>query len=160
MPSLSKMRAAAFLSVIVLGGCAWGRKTLFSSPTGSTSLEIQQRFRFNLWGIRVLLHKGESIRTLYEMRGDTFLTFMDVFWSTDNRSLAVFTCGLPSLRMAYDLIGDRALPFDELQPGMTAHIRTEYHLDPKNMSDKETLLWACTDGRETFAQRHPEAVVR
>jgi len=138
----------------MVGGCTWERKAVFKHPRGGDSVEIQQRFPVNLWGIRILLHRKGSAKTLYEKRGDTFLTFVDVFWSVDSKELAVFTCGSPSLRMAYNLTDDHSLPFVQMQSDVAAHIRTEYHLDSNKMSDEDTLLWACTDGQDAFSRHH------
>jgi hypothetical protein len=104
---------------------------------------------------------NESAKTLYEVRGDTFLEFADVFWSADKSNVTVFTCGTPYLQLAYDLSSDHPLPFAPLQSVAAAHIRAEYHLDQNKMHDEDTYLWACSaDGKDAFLRRHPEAIPR
>jgi hypothetical protein len=134
--------------------------SLQKRPAGHESIEIQQRFPINLWGLRILLHHDGTRTTIFESRGDTFLSFADVLWSADNKELAVFICGNPPLRMAYSLSKNRSLPFGRMRSDVAGHIQADYHLVTNKMSVDETFLWACTEGKEAFLRRYPEAAVR
>jgi hypothetical protein len=147
--------------ILLLNACGWERKVIFKQGRGSASIEIQQPFPANGWGLRVILRINESAKTLYEVRGDTFLEFADVSWSADNSRVTVFTCGTPYLQLAYDLTGNHSLLFGPLQSAAASHIRFEYHLDQNKMRDEDTFLWACSaDGKEAFLRRYPDAVPR
>src|SRR5260370_2049207 len=128
------MNIIAVVLLIVLAACGWERKIVFKKPAGRESVEIQQRFPINLWGLRILLHHDGTRTTIYESRGDTFLSFADVLWSADNEELAVFICGNPPLRMEYSLSKNRSLPFDRMRSGGAAHIQADYHPVRNTMS--------------------------
>jgi hypothetical protein len=102
--------AVAFLS---LGGCAalWEHKLAFAAPASGALLDIQQPFPANGWGLRVGLRAGTMTKVLYEIRGDVFLDFADAKWSSDGRTVVLFTCGTPPVRLAYDVKRGARIPF-------------------------------------------------
>jgi len=151
----------ATAGVLVLSHCGWEQKVVFKQSQGNAYVEIQQPFPVNGSGTRVLLYNNGSTKVLYEVRGDTFLEFADVFWSADGKDMAIYTCGVPYLELAYNLANNQSIPFPQVRTGVAAHIRSEYHLEEHNKSDKKTFLWACSqDGKIAFLRRHPEAAPR
>lgn len=150
----------AMLAVVCLSGCGWERKARFESPSRGTSLEVQQPFPANGWGIQFELRSKGSTKTLYNLRGDVFLDFVDAAWSPDSSRVAVFTCGTPRVRLAYSLATGRDIPFQEMESAMAADIRHRYHLDELLMNG-DVFDWACSDeGKRRFLESYPEAVSR
>lgn len=158
-------RALTVLMVLfsaLLCSCSgWERKMVFRGSSPGTSVEIQQPFPANGWGIRVMLASKGNVTTLYQLRGDVFLDFADVAWSPDDTAVAVFTCGTPPLRIGYSLASSTFLPFKDMQAMAEAHIRGTYRSDMKGTSDTDTFDWACSSmGKEAFLRRHPGASPR
>jgi hypothetical protein len=146
------------LLMVLLSGCgAWERKMSFYGPR-ETSVQILQPFPANGWGLRVVLESDKQSTMLFDFRGDAFLWFADVVWSPKGDAVAVFTCGTPTLRLAYDIRGRKPVSFIDLQELVGAHIRAEYGLHGE---DTEPLKWACSqEGTEAFMRTHPQARAR
>ena len=143
-----------------LSGCRswWESKVEFPGPSAGRVLYIEQPFPANGWGVRVVLKNGGSVKVLYEIRGDVFLDFADAAWSADGEKVALFSCGTPPLRMAYDLRSTRTRPFDQSETLVAAHIRSSYHVQGKA---PDVFQWACSDeGKTAFLHAHPGARAR
>ena len=142
-----------------LNGCGWERKVVARAPSEKTSIEIQQPFPANGWGVRIVLRTKDRTETLYELRGDVFLDFADVVWTVGEDSLAVLTCGTPSIRVAYNSRTSSFMPFSQMEPIIAAHIRSEYGITDR--TDTATFDWACSaEGKDAFLHRHPDAKPR
>ena len=138
------------LAIVGLSGCGWERKASFESPSPGTRIEVQQPFPANGWGVRLELKSKGTTKTLYQLRGDVFLNFVDVAWAPDTSSVAVLTCGTPRIRLAYSLGISRDIPFQQMEPVVAASIRRRYRLD-EHQSNKDVFDWACSDeGKRRF----------
>ena len=110
-------------------------------------------------GVNVPKRLWLRTETLYELRGDVFLDFADVVWTVGEDSLAVLTCGTPSIRVAYNSRTGRFMPFFQMETIIAAHIRSEYGMTDR--TDNATFDWACSaEGKDAFLQRHPDAKPR
>ena len=146
-----------------LGSCNswWDQKVVFPSPLSGTALEIQQPFPTNGWGMRVVLKTSPVTKVLYEVRGDVFLDFADGVWSANGTMVALFTCGTPPVKIAYDVDHGVDMAFANAQSMIAAHIRSSYHLDTRNATDKDAFEWACSsEGRSAFLRAYPGALAR
>ena len=151
-------------SVAALSGCGWERKVVFRAPSETALIEIQQPFPANGWGIRVLLEAKGQRKTIYTMRGDVFLDFADAAWSKDGETVAVFTCGTPFVRLAYNVATNNFVSFSNMEQTLAAHIRKEYkeyRPTVQDRADSATLEWACSqEGKNTFSSRYPNSAPR
>jgi hypothetical protein len=150
------------IAALLLGTCGcglWERKLVFTGSVGGDSLEIKQPFPINEAGIRIILNHKNFTKTVYEVRGDTFLAFVDVAWSSGDTAVALFECGFPR-SLAYETDDANPIPFVRMEATVAAHIRVEYRLDPK-LTDKEVFDWACsTEGVTAFSKLYPQARAR
>jgi hypothetical protein len=159
-PLLHRLASSALIC-LMLCGCGWESKAVFVRPEGGSRIEIDQPFPANGWGIRVALVTAAERRTLYQLRGDVFLDFADVFWSPDGQSVALLTCGTPYLRLAYSLKESDFVSFAPFQQPLVSQLRSEYQLGPGMNRDRDVLEWTCSpEGRDAFVRRHPGAVPR
>jgi len=156
------------LSIVVLTtlllatyGCgSWERKVIFPGAISGDALEIKQPFPINEAGIQVNLKRKNVIKQLYELRGDVFLEFADAAWSADDNVVGLFVSGTPVQRFAYKTSDGTAIPFGVVARAVAAHIRSQYHLDPK-LSDKDVFEWAGSlEGRDAFRKLYPGARAR
>ncbi len=123
-------------------------------------VEIQQPFPANGWGVRLQMTSKARTKTLYELRGDVFLDFADVTWGPGDKRFAVFTCGTPPIRLAYNAADTAEVPFQQMEPTVVAHIRARYHLDSQ-LSSKDVFDWACSsEGHQAFLKVYPSAAPR
>ena len=129
---------------------------MFAGSVSGDTLEIKQPFPINEAGIRITLKHNNLTKTVYEKRGDTFLEFVDVAWSSGDTAVGFFMCGFP---LAYETDDANPIPFVRMEGTVAAHIRVEYRLDPK-LTDKEVFDWACTEGTTAFLKRYPQARAR
>ncbi len=144
------------LCSILFYSCGWQKKVTFEEKNTHSRVEIYQPFPINEAGIRVVLVEHDHIVLLLERRADTFLSFIDVYWTPDRRSVAVYSCG--SGEIAYDLKARKPIPFSSLRSGVAQHIRTMYQLPADIISEDAVFRWACLDGQEQFLKRYPGAV--
>jgi hypothetical protein len=149
------------LLLLCLSACGvWEGKAKFAGFKDGDVLELRQPFPANISGLQIVLRSGNLARTIYEMRGDTFVNFADAEWNLDDSAVAILTCGTPSLHLAYSRIDVRPIPFSNMEHLISTHIQVQYHLD-KKMSEKKILDWACSsDGERAFRKLHPEALGR
>jgi hypothetical protein len=142
-----------------LGGCAalWEHKLAFAAPSSDAVLEIQQPFPANGWGLRVELRTGTVTKVIYEIRGDVFLDFADAKWSSDGGTVALFTCGTPPVRLAYDLKRGSQIPFAASRQAIRTDLQWRYHLD----ATRDAFEWACSsEGKAAFLNAYPQAAPR
>jgi hypothetical protein len=139
-------------AVLVCSSCGWEAKAVWPSPNGSAQVEIEQKLPVNLWGLRtVLVSRGQTI-VLKEQRGDSDVSFAEVYWEKDSGAVAVYACGIQRLKVAYSLKEGRALPFDPFEAKIAARIRDEYRR-PADEKDAEVFAWACVHGGDEFHRR-------
>ena len=115
----------------------------------------------NGWGLKVVLRERDRNVTLFEARGDTFMSFAHVVWPKNGDAVGVFVCrGGDPVNVAYDRMNRRQVPFVSLQKAMAADIRAIYHPVVSSASDDALFRWACNDGETAFLKRYPNAKVR
>ena len=150
------MRLLLFsIMAIFLVACGWERKIRFDLTPDDVSIEINQPFPANGWGLQVLLTKGARRKVLYKLRGDVFLDFADVT-SSKQGTVVIFTCGTPALRLAYDLKRDDFISFSGVRQISAAHIRQVYMPVLGSPLDEKTFEWACSqEGNLAFRRRYP-----
>jgi hypothetical protein len=149
---------AMVLLAFVLISCGWQRKASFQGPSNVT-VEFDQPFPINAAAIRVLLKKDQRIITLANLKGDTYLSFADVWFSQDGRFVAAYACTSgPKLQLAYDLSAGKAIAFDILRSQLAKHVVVKYRMSRSDtLSDEEILNRACLEGSQAFVDKHPDA---
>lgn len=150
------------IAVVVLclltASCGWEQKLSFQARDGSKSIQLLQPFPANGWGLEVRLITRADRRTLYRARGDVFLEFAQVYWSPDNKTVAIFTCGTPALRMAYKIRANAEVPFLSVENNVQAAIKETY---AGQYRSGDALEWACSyEGKQAFYRRYPDAASR
>ena len=155
------VRRTLAISVIALvtSSCGWERKLDFKAPNDKSEIWFRQPWPANGWGLQVVLREQGETRVLYNIRGDVFLMFAEVYWSPDGRIVGVFTCGEPFVKLGYDRRTARKVSFDAIQRAMGDRIRTEYGLSRESGSTvTDPFDWACsTEGHDAFVRMHPGA---
>ena len=146
------------LLVILLASCGWERKLSFERHDRSASVEFMQPFPANGWGLEVRLITSSGQQTLYRIRGDVFLEFAQVYWSSDNKTVGIFTCGSPALKLAYEMPTHAKVPFSSIEKEMRATIEKTYERRDRSIG---ALEWACSiEGKDAFYRQYPGAVPR
>jgi hypothetical protein len=149
--------------VLALTSCGflWEKKVVFSAPSLREEVLIEQPFPANGWGLQIVLQNSRTTKVLYQIRGDVFLNFADVSWSSKGDLIGIFTCGTPALRIAYDRGNAMEVDFAKAEPLVAAHIRAQFLSNRAKLSEPEILEWACSpEGREAFLQAHRDAKPR
>jgi hypothetical protein len=157
------MRCASLTVVwgtLLLSGCGWERKLDFASPSNRASVEIDQPFPINGAGIRIVVNANGVSKTVYELRVDAFLDFAAVAWSPVD-DLAIFTCGTPSIKLAYSVSQSHPIPFTSMEPLLVSSLRRDYRLSHIGLKDEDVLEWACSpSGKHEFLGHYPSAAPR
>jgi hypothetical protein len=124
---------------------------VFISPSGNASIEIWQTRFENSWGGRGELVSGERRTEIFRI-SEAFLYFVHVYWSPDEKTVAVFATAIP-MRMAFDVPTGRPIPFERVRAALSTSIQKAYALP----GEADPLEWASTpQATEAFFARHPE----
>lgn len=142
---------------LLLTSCGWETKLTFQERGGTATVIIYQPFPINEAGMKVVLVDGSHNITLIERHADTFLHFVNVYWTADHHSVAVFTCGS---EVAYDRSSGVFTPFSEFSARVAEQIRQEYRVSTGVGDDRAVFSWACAEGSDEFLKRYPEARAR
>ncbi len=88
------------------------------------------------------------------------MNFADVEWAKGARVVAVFTCGTPPIRLAYDVNQNKVVPFTQMATLAATGIRAKYR-PADSIGDQGTFDWACSDqGKHAFLRAYPDALAR
>jgi len=125
----------------------------FRSPSRRASLEVWQTGIANDFGTRVALVSNGTRRFVFENRRDALVSFVDVYWSPDERRVGVLLYGFNYFTLAWDTRSAQAISFDSLRNDFARSIESSYHV-PKGVDPFQWL--GGPEAQKAFFAQHPE----
>ncbi len=137
--------------LVILAGCGWESRLLFQGPGNRSVRLLQPRFATGT-AIEVASCRGNDCENVHVTRGDVRISFAEVYWDTNGRNFALFTCGEPRIRFAYDTAAQREVPFEDFSAAVGTQIAQAYGLP----AGSDPLEWACSlPGVRSFLRKYP-----
>ncbi len=122
------------------------------------AVELDQPFPINASGIRVVLRTKSGSVTLLDVRGDSYVSFADAWFSPDHRFVAVYACTAgPKVELAYDLAAGKKVEFKQFQAKVAQQIGREYGFTSSADDNAEVFGWACLNASDAFLKKYPHA---
>jgi hypothetical protein len=151
-PLFPKLCLLASISVFSVS-CGWQKTMAFPSPSGKATVEVWQTRFANERGTKIELVTLNRVTELDRINRKAIIYFVHVYWSPDEKRVAVLATGYNFSRVAYDLQTNKPIPFEQVQKELGASIAVTYHV-PRG---EDPIQWAAlADAGVAFSKHHPE----
>jgi hypothetical protein len=139
--------------LLTLCGCGWEKTMVFPSASGKASVEVWQTRFANDWATKIELVTPNARMEMDRIDREAIIHFVHVYWSPDDKSVAVLATGFNFSRVAYDLKSRKPIPFERLRKEMGRSIAQAYPVP----AGEDPIQWAAmADAGVAFSKRHPE----
>jgi hypothetical protein len=90
-------------------------------------------------GLKIVLNQAGRQQDIYSATGDLGFTLAEVYWSPDGKSVGIFTCGEPLLRIAVDRKSTKQINFAVVEGPIRNALRKRYNVP----ADQDVFRWVC-----------------